>query len=263
MLTKEERHEFINLLKEKGIFYILEADVKYRDDEKLMKGLLKLNAALISCATDRLKNNEELLEIVLKKPSDRLGTTGEKRYGFAIEFVNKECLKKHPETVLLFLRENMEYASVLGMEILTENKKIYNYVLENIDREPMLWLYLPEDDRKYEKKVVMKVINAMPAKLGKMPLELQCDLEVVAEAARDHLPEYNSVVAMYSCMDPIAKENPEICKLLFKIDPRVFPYLKYQDETMIDAAEKYFGYIPELDNKENSRTAIKKKINKK
>ena len=247
VLTKQERQSFIERVKKEGPFIILEAEEKYRDDEVLMKGLIKLKSSLITCASERLKKKESIIETACLNPSDHLSSWNGVPHGFAIEFIDIEYLDNHPEVVISFLSNRMEYASVLPISRLMKNKKIARCVLENLDRCPMLWFDLP-DEVKYKKSVVMKVINTMPNMVGKLPVELQCDVDIIRQAASNHHPEFNAVVAMYDTLSPVAKRNPEVCKELVKADPRVFPYLKYYDEDIAKIGVSYDGeylqYVP-------------------
>ena len=247
MLTKQERQEFIEKVKEEGPFIILDAEEKYRDDEVLMKGLIKLNSSLIACASDRLKQKESIQEVASLKPYANLGSFNGVPHDFAIQFISQEYLNAHPEVIISFLSERMKYAKVLPIKLLFKNKKVARYVLENIDRCPTLWFDLP-DKIKYQKPVVMKVIQDMPNMVGKLPVELQCDPDIIRKAARDHHPEFNAVVAMYDTLSIEAKRNLEVCKILTEIDPRVFPYLKQYNEEIakigVSHNGEYLEYVP-------------------
>lgn len=257
MISNEERKAFLAKLKEEGIFYIIDADEKYRDDKIIMKGLVKVNGGLLAVASDRLKKDEEIIKEALSSKNDHLGTSNGKPYGFAIEHVDKEYLKNHPDLILEFLDKNMENASILGKELLFEVKEVYEYVLNNIHRNTFLWNFIPNEKDKYSKSVVMKVINDMPNMISDLPVALQCDVDIVKEAARDHHPDFNSVYAMYGCMNEEAQKNPDVCRILMDIDPRVFPILRYRDDYIIRKGLAYQGdYLGILKNEKSIKEYV-------
>jgi len=229
MLSTQERDEFLERVKKEGIFIILEAEEKYRDDEIIMKGLVKLNGGLLACASDRLKKNEEVIKAALSSKHNHLSSLNGKPYDFAIQFVDEDYLISHPEYVLKFLETNMNNAHVLGEKILSI-PQVHEYMLDNLDKAPLLWLDLDDNDKdKFRKDVVLKVIHEMPNMIAKLPYTLQIDADIVKEASRDHDPDFHAIEAMYSRMDSRARENPEVCRILVNADPRVFSHLEYRD----------------------------------
>ena len=112
--------------------------------------------------------------------------------------------------------------------------------MENLDRSPILWFDLPEKV-KYKKEVVMKVIHTMPNMVGKLPVELQCDPDIIDKASKNQHPEFNAVTAMYDTLNIAAKRDPIVCEILVKNDPRVFPYLKQYNEKIVRQGVSYNG----------------------
>lgn len=256
MITNQQRRNFIEILKKEGPLYILDAEEEYRSDFIIIKGLIRFNGAIIGCASEKLRKTEALLDIVAKRPNDYLVKVNGKPSDFAIQFIDEKYLSKHPEVVLEFLKENMEYAGVLSDKVLFSKKKIYTYVLENLERNPMLWYRLKPEDQ-MNKKVIMKVIHEMPNMIGKLLTELQSDIEVLERAAQNHHEGFNTVCAMYSVMDKAVQKDPAVCKTLVKADPRVFPYLKYCDEEIAKVALAYNGeFIQRLPKKMITRDLV-------
>lgn len=250
MLSEKERNEFLENLKENGIAAIYNMEDKHKDDDIIMKGLIKLNGACIALASDRIKNDEKMIELALASKSTYLGSFNGKPHTFTIEHINKDYLKNHLEHVYAFLNNHLEYARLLGEEILSI-KEVHEYILNNLEKATILWSSL-SDTEKYSKAVIMKVINEMPNIIGELPLELQKDVDIVKEASRDRNPEFNGVIAMYNRMHKEARQDPEVCRVLMKADPRVFPYLEYKDENIIIQGLEFDGknlvHVPEIND---------------
>lgn len=248
MLTKEERQLFIEKVKKEGPFIIFDAEDKYKDDEILMKGLIKLNGAIISCASDRLKKNDSIIEAACLKPWSHLGSFNGVPYDFAIQFIDPQYLNNHPDVVILFLSEYMEFAQILSDELLFNNKKIARYVIENLDRCPLLWFDLPESI-KYEKFVLMKVVRDMPNIVGELPLYLQGDVDILNKAASSQDLDFNTVVSLYRRLDPQVRKRPEVCETLMKCDVRIFKHLKYYNDKIVEMGVESYGkfleFVPE------------------
>ena len=217
MLTKQEREDFIERIKKEGPFIIFEAEDKYKDDEVLMKGLIKLNGAFIACASDRLKKKESIIETACLKPYSYLRTLNGVPYDFAIQFIDVEYLNSHPEVVISFLAEHMEHAQVLPKELLFKNKKIFKYVLENLDRSPILWFNLPEkikykkeDDEIYE--MTNEGIEALNLTIDMIPGILKLEVDSKFKKNLDSVKDKFSVTSEYT---PISEREFTVrCKIV-------------------------------------------------